>query len=303
MFTDEQHKPVALRRFGITYSAAVRDRRRRRRHINAALTGAVVCFGLAMAGTLALLGDGPMSVEEATADVAKAAFAVDPPRPANYSYSESRVDTVEGVVRGSKRAGNSPVGTILRVQQFRRTWLSVTEPGRVQAWSVVGGRRSAEKGTSEPSRFYVIGSERYSAASLAELTHNPIRAVRAIESEVRKAPNPGRGAAAWRLTIEPLRAFAPILPAVVRYALIRSLGTIEGVRVDSSSSNRTTFAIATNGLRDTATFENATATLVETKTIVVRAGAGPLAGSTPGTTLFHYVLLKSRNVARVGDTR
>lgn len=268
------------------------------------MAGAAVATCVVVLAVFAVVSRGPLSTSNAVADIAQAAYALDPPPPSKWSYAESEIVVTQKVVRGSRLSRTGKAGSLVRVRQRRRAWLSVDEPGRVQTSELTKVSSASERGRVSPVKSYAIGAQSFSVTELSRLKAAPSLVVAAVDRAVAAAPPADRAATEWRVLVEPLRAFAPVLPSAVRAQMIREFAAIPGVRLAKDSPRgTTTFVLESNGLRETAVFDQRTASLLETRTVTTRAGAGPFAGAPAGTQLYAYRLRDLRTVSRVGATR
>lgn len=286
-------------------SASAGGRSSRRRRVSVALAVAAAIVAIAVGGTAILSGGAP-SVSEAAASLQAAAYATDPPPADSYAYTLSTISIVHPVVAGTRPSRLADPGTLARVTQRREAWLSVRRPGRlsVSQRTYVGGSSldDSEAGQVRPLGDYRIGAATYSPAQLQQLEAEPEQAVRDVTRAVEKAPQSEQAELRWRLTLEPLQLFAPVLPANVRAALIGSLTSIEGIAVkETEAESRKSFTLRSSGLEYAVSFSTDTATLVSSSTTVRRAGAGPFAITPPGTVVIAFELKKSGTSSRAGS--
>lgn len=291
----------------IAQNALARESRRRAQRRSMLAVSALAAVVVVLLGGLRMLGSNALSTSEAAAELSRVALGVAPPPPGQFAFQRSDIYATQRVIAGTRLARFARPGRLVRVQQKRNTWLSVSEPGRIEALeSVHVGKRVARKSTSSSTRpyiGYVLGSQTLTDSELRAFAAHPERAVEAIARAAQKVPVPERAHARWRLTVEPLQAFAPVLPPEVRAALIRSLATIPGVSIATTGRDSSVDAFELNavGIRERVEFVRSTATLVRSRTTVTRHGAGPYRNAIVGTTLYEYELLETANVTSAGD--
>ncbi len=250
-----------------------------------------------------------VSPADAAAELAKSAYAVDPPGTGQFAYSLSKIRITSRLDAGSSSSRYGKPGSLVRTSVTFARWLSTNRPGRVSAKTEtsVGGRTfpaKTEGGSERLVTTYSIGRRQYTPADLARLGSEPAEAVADVLAAAATQPESRRVGARWQYSIDPLRSFGSILPASVRAELIRSLGEIPGISVAKTggeSEGTQSFSLLADGFRQEAVFDTSTAVLVRASTTIARSDTP--SKLKPGTTASEYELLRSANVSDVGKTR
>lgn len=309
---NEDQIPRVLREMQTNFEAALDSSsqrqtpwsRRRGRIVFALACISIVAIALLVGR--ALLPSKDVTTAEAAAELSRATFSIEAPDQNEFAYTRSEISVAQKVVAGSEMARFAEPGTFARVTQGREAWLSTSRSGllRVASSTRVGEHAivASDRGRIRALGNYKIGNETYSPVHLQKLSANPGRAVQDVRRAAAEAPLGERPELLWRLTLEPLQMFAPVLPAPVRAALIRSIATIAGVAVaEGSGSGSSTFSLRTGGLLQSATFDASSAVLTASSTTVLTAGAGPYGDIPAGTSITSFHLLRNGITKRVGE--
>lgn len=275
---------------------ALAHTRRRQARIRLVAVSALVGLVLIASGSFS---GGRLTAADAAADLAQTALKVEPPRAGEFAYTRAEFNVIQRPVDKVSKGPHRK--SLVRITQRRENWLSAAENGRVSFSEIKRSPRAISRRFSkselQPAGRYRVGDTQLLRGALAR---NPAVAIEAIERATRRSDQRSRLQTRWRMTIEPLQQYAPVLPANVRAALISSLAKIEGVSVRRSEPGRLNFSVAIDGLEHSASFSIDAATLMESATTVLRRGAGPFAGVTPGTEVERYVMIKNGTVGRIG---